>query len=93
MSELKSADIRGKVSIEIKEAFTEILSQLGISPSTAISMFANQVVQEGGFPFTPKLRNPGNTLLKAMQDAELGHQLTSHSTPEELFRSWEKDNA
>lgn len=47
---------------ETKKQADAILSRLGLSTSTAISMFLEQVVLQQGLPFTPKLKNQGGGL-------------------------------
>ena len=47
---------------ETKKQADAILSRLGLSTSTAISMFLEQVVLQQGLPFMPKLKNQGGGL-------------------------------
>lgn len=55
----KSASLYVRMKPETKEKAEEILNQLGVSPSTAINMFYEQVIMQKGIPFEVKLpKNP-----------------------------------
>lgn len=71
----KTANVFARVEPEIKEQAEQILNQLGIPMSNAVSMFLRQVVLQHGIPFEMKL--PQDTLLsystltKGQFDAEI----------------------
>lgn len=50
-----SAAVYARINPELKERAESILTQLGISPSSAIQMFYSQIVLNRGLPFTPRL--------------------------------------
>lgn len=88
----KEADIRGKVSPELKEQFRAILAGIGLTPSVAIGMFARQVVQCQGLPFIPQIvRRPNRETLEAMDDIANGRNLIKHDSVEAMFDSWDKE--
>jgi DNA-damage-inducible protein J len=88
----READIRGKVTPEIKEQFKNILAQLGLTPSVAIAMFAQQVIQCRGLPFRPQIhQHPNQETLNAMADIENNTDLTTHDNLDDLFASWDKE--
>lgn len=39
----------------VKDQAQEVFLSLGMDTTTAINIFLNQVVREGGLPFTPRL--------------------------------------
>ena len=60
-----TSTVYARIDTEIKENAESILSQLGISPSSAIQMFYSQIVLKRGMPF--ELRLPSeNRLLSAV---------------------------
>jgi addiction module RelB/DinJ family antitoxin len=89
----KEADIRGKVTPELKEQFKAILAEIGLTPSVAIGMFARQVVQCHGLPFRPQILNPqlSPETLAAMADVENKQDLITHNSVEDMFQSWDKE--
>lgn len=40
----------------VKREFTEVVSQLGMNPTTAVNLFARTVIRERGIPFSLTLR-------------------------------------
>lgn len=71
----RTSNIFARVEPELKEQAEQVLSQLGIPMSNAVSMFLHQVVLQRGIPFEMKLPNnaPLNyqNLSKEQFDAEI----------------------
>lgn len=71
----RTSNIFARVEPELKEQAEQVLSQLGIPMSNAVSMFLHQVVLQRGIPFEMKLPNnaPLNyqDLSKEQFDAEI----------------------
>lgn len=71
----RTSNIFARVEPELKEQAEQVLSQLGIPMSNAVSMFLHQVVLQRGIPFEMKL--PDNAplnyqdLSKEQFDAEI----------------------
>lgn len=57
----RTSNIFARVEPELKEQAEQVLSQLGIPMSNAVSMFLHQVVLQRGIPFEMKL--PDKVLL------------------------------
>jgi addiction module RelB/DinJ family antitoxin len=90
----KEADIRGKVTQELKQQFTDVLERIGLSPSVAIGMFARQVVACQGLPFTPHIVRRFNAeTLQALDDVANDRNMTTYDSPEALFKSWREEDA
>ncbi len=53
----RTSNIFARVEPELKEQAEQVLSQLGIPMSNAVSMFLHQVVLQRGIPFEMKLPN------------------------------------
>ena len=79
----KSAMIRARVAPELKDRAEAVLEQLGLSATTAITLFYRQIVQQRGLPFD--LRVPTPSTQRAMRDARSGRSVVKAKTMDELF--------
>lgn len=66
----KTATVRARVEPALKHEAEDVLEQLGMSPTTAISMFYEQITLRHALPFDVAL--PNATTQAAMADAEAG---------------------
>lgn len=72
----KTATLKLRVNSAIKEQAESILSQLGISMSTAIDMYLNEIILVGGIPFAVTLpKAPERVNADAMTAEELCRKL------------------
>ena len=62
------ATVRARVNGELKQEVEEILSQIGLSTSQAITLFLKRIKYERGIPF--ELKVPNATTLQAMKEAD-----------------------
>lgn len=69
MANLTSA-INVQIDTKTKQEATAILSDLGLSMSTAINLFLKQVIKKDGLPFEVTNPKPTKELLKALQEGE-----------------------
>jgi len=79
----KNAVISARIEDKLKRNAESILSQLGITPSEAITIFYKQVELRNGLPFEVKI--PNKITLKAFQDSENGKNLKSHKNLKDLY--------
>lgn len=86
----KSEVVRARVTPELKQAAEQMLNQLGISMSDAITIFLNQVRLRGGLPFDVLI--PNEETRKAIEDADLDRNMTSYQSVDELFKDLESDD-
>lgn len=97
----RTSNVFARVEPEIKKQAEQVLEQLGIPMSNAVSMFLRQVVLQRGIPFEMKLpdRKPLalGTLTKEQLDAELekgmadireGRTYSAQSVLDELERDY-----
>ena len=97
----RTSNIFARVEPDVKEKAEEVLNQLGIPMSNAVSMFLRQIVMHRGIPFEMKLppRAPIEyaSLSKEQFDAEIrkgiddiksGRVHTAVSVEEELRRDF-----
>jgi len=68
MRETTNLNIR--IDKKLKSQMEEVVSELGLNVSTAINMFARQVVRQGRIPFDISLDVPNKETINAMQEAE-----------------------
>lgn len=74
----KSATLNLRVDPEVKQSAESVLSQLGLSMSTAIDIFLRQVALTGSIPFKVALAEaPRAVDADAMGDAELREKMLS----------------
>ena len=77
----RTSNIFARVEPDLKEQAEQVLSQLGIPMSNAVSMFLHQVVLQRGIPFEMKLPNSAplnyQDLSKEQFDAEIQNGMDS----------------
>jgi DNA-damage-inducible protein J len=62
------ATVRARVDGQLKQEVEEILSQIGLSTSQAITLFLKRIKYEKGIPF--ELKVPNAETVKAMEEAK-----------------------
>ncbi|MBK5247693.1 MAG: type II toxin-antitoxin system RelB/DinJ family antitoxin [Peptostreptococcaceae bacterium] len=68
MKETSNLNIR--MDKKLKSQLEEVVSELGLNVSTAVNIFARQVVRQGRIPFEISLDVPNKETVKAMREAE-----------------------
>lgn len=74
--------IRVRVGPELKSQAEEIFSELGLSPTEAITLFYAQVTLHRGLPFA--VRIPNADTIEALRQARAGEGLTGYADLEDL---------
>lgn len=64
------ANISVRVEDDVKKDAESILSQLGLSLSTATNVFLRQVILHNGLPFAVELEQPNAETIAAMKETE-----------------------
>ncbi len=69
---------------ELKNNLDVLCSELGLTVSAAINIFAKAMVRHGGIPFDVRIDMPNEELLQAMKNVEEGKNLSRrfHSVKE-----------
>lgn len=80
----KTAMIRARVDPELKSEAEEILHDLGISATEAITLFYQQVRLNQGLPF--QVRIPNETTRQTFRDTDAGENVVAYADAEEMFR-------
>ena len=72
----KTATLNFRVNPDLKKRVEKILSSLGLSMSSAIDIYLNQISLTGGIPFPLKLPNaPATVNADVMSDKEIHQKL------------------
>jgi DNA-damage-inducible protein J len=85
----KTATVRARVEPQLKHDAEDVLEQLGMSPTTAISMFYEQITLRNALPFDVTL--PNAITRAAMEDAEAG-RVTRATDVESLLTQLDADD-
>ena len=79
----KSAMIRARVEPHLKERAEAMLSEMGLSATTAITLFYRQIIQRRALPF--EIRLPNAATRRAMQAARSGRGVSGAGSIDELL--------
>jgi DNA-damage-inducible protein J len=75
--------IRARVEPELKDRAEAMLEEIGLSVTSAITLFYRQIVQRRGLPF--ELRLPNALTRRAVHDARTGRGVVEAGSMDELF--------
>jgi DNA-damage-inducible protein J len=81
---MKTDSIHCKVEPELKTTVDNILSELGLNTSQAITLFYKQIALKHGLPFEVESL-PNKTTLKTMQKTDEGQELTICKDANDMF--------
>jgi DNA-damage-inducible protein J len=62
------ATVRARIDSNLKQEVEEILKQIGLTTSQAITLFMSRIKAERGIPF--ELKIPNDLTIQAMRDAD-----------------------
>lgn len=78
----KTETIRARVEPELKQQAENVLRELGLSATEAITLFYRQVTMHRGLPFEVKIPNAATA--EALLQAESGEDLIEYSDLDDL---------
>lgn len=64
------ANINIRIDQETKSKAEVVFSKLGLTPTTAIILFYNQVIRTNSIPFELKIDEPNQTTIDAIKEVE-----------------------
>ena len=72
------------IDTDLKKKSEEIFNELGLTMSTALTVFLRQTVRSNGIPFEMRLNRPNAETLEAIQDVDLNRNMSRpfHSVKE-----------
>ena len=79
----KTTTLSVRMEPALKRAAEDVLRNLGLPASQAVTLFYRQLVLQKGLPFAVKI--PNVVTRKALEEAVKGQDLTSYSSIDELF--------
>lgn len=75
------ANINIRIDEKVKYDAEKVFSELGLNPTTAITLFYKQVIRTGSIPFELKTEIPNRTTRKALKEVEkMGKNLIKTKT-------------
>ena len=83
----KTAVIHARIDPATKAATERILATIGLTPTEAIRLLYRQIAMRGEFPV--ELRTPNADTAKVLAKVDLGEDVETFDTTEELYASWE----
>lgn len=87
----KSAMVRARVEPHLKECAEAMLDAMGLSATTAITLFYRQIIQRRGLPF--EVRLPNAATRRAMDAARAGRGVVTAESMDELLAKLDDDKA
>lgn len=83
----KDSIVRARMETRLKENVQEILNNLGLSTTEAITIFFKQIELHNGLPFEVKI--PNKETQKAIEDTRKGIDVIECKDADDLFKSLE----
>lgn len=82
----QTTNINIRMDSKLKKEFEQFCQDVGMSMSTAFTLFAKKTVNENQIPFTITRETPNKTTLKAMEEAKQNKNLSkAFNSLEELM--------
>jgi len=82
----KTTFVRARIEPSLKEETENVLKELGLSVSEAITLFYKQIAFKKGLPFEVKL--PNQVTIQAMTDALEDKNLNTYSNLSDLMKKF-----
>ena len=81
---MATTSLNVRIDADLKKQSEEIFNELGLNMSTALTVFLRQTVRSRGIPFEMRLNIPNEETLAAIQDVNLGRNMSRqfHSVKE-----------
>lgn len=80
--------VSSRMDTEVKAEFFQVCEELGLSPSTAINIFAKAMIRKNGFPFVLQIEKPSQETMKAIEEAiEEKNPIGPFSTGDDVMNS------
>ena len=81
---MATTNLNIRIDADLKKQSEEIFNELGLNMSTALTVFLRQAVRSRGIPFEMRLSIPNEETLAAIQDVNMGRNMSRqfHSVKE-----------
>ena len=67
---MAQANVNIRMDAELKNNLDQLCNELGMTISTAVTIFAKAMVRNGGIPFDVRIATPNKETLEAFQEVE-----------------------
>ena len=91
---MATTNLNIRIDADLKKQSEEIFNELGLTMSTALTVFLRQSVRSKGMPFDMRLNTtPNEKTLTAIQDVNLGHNMSRQfNSVKELIEDLDADD-
>ena len=73
---MATTNLNIRIDADLKKQSEEIFNELGLNMSTALTVFLRQTVRSRGIPFEMRLNIPNEETLAAIQDVNMGRNMS-----------------
>jgi DNA-damage-inducible protein J len=82
--DMATTNLNIRIDADLKRQSEKIFNELGLTMSTALTVFLRQTVRSNGIPFEMRLNIPNDETLAAIQDVNLNRNMSKpfHSVKE-----------
>jgi len=81
---MATTNLNVRIDADLKKQSEDIFNELGLTMSTALTVFLRQTVRSKGIPFDMRLNTPNEETIAAIQDVNLSRNMSRqfHSVKE-----------
>ena len=81
---MATTNLNVRIDADLKKQSEQIFNELGLTMSTALTVFLRQTVRSNGIPFEMRLYTPNDDTLAAIDDVNMGRNMSRpfHSVKE-----------
>jgi DNA-damage-inducible protein J len=81
---MATTNLNIRIDADLKKQSEQIFNELGLTMSSALTVFLRQTVRSNGIPFEMRLNTPNDDTLAAIEDVNMGHNMSKpfHSVKE-----------
>jgi len=73
---MATTNLNVRIDADLKKHSEEIFNELGLTMSTALTVFLRQTVRSRGIPFEMRLNVPNDETIEAIQDVNLNRNMS-----------------
>ena len=73
---MATTNLNIRIDAELKKQSEQIFNELGLTMSTALTVFLRQAVRSNGIPFDMRLNTPNDKTLAAIADVDLNRGMS-----------------
>ena len=90
---MPTTNLNIRIDAELKKQSEEIFNELGLTMSTALTVFLRQTVRSNGIPFEMRLNTPNKETLAAIEDVNFNRNMSkTFNSVKELMEDLDADD-